>query len=255
MLSPCVAISDKFGELFSCSELEGRVRIRTPFLYPDGDVIDLFYDERGTQPTLTDLGETLRWLRGQTVSRRRSPKQQQLIEDICVNHGIEFFRGMLMVRVRQLDDLASAVTRLAQAALRVADIWFTLRTRAVESLADEVEDYLKERDVLFARDERIVGRSGKVWRPDFHARLPHRSSLIYVLATGSRGAASTMTKHVVTSWVDLNHLQVGPEALAFVSLLDDTSDVWTIEDINLLADLSEVAFWSRPEEFLEKLAA
>ena len=30
------------GELFTCAPLNGYTRIRTPFLYPDGDVIDLF---------------------------------------------------------------------------------------------------------------------------------------------------------------------------------------------------------------------
>lgn len=255
MATPCEAIAEHIGELFTCSSLNGYVKIQTPYLYPDGDVIDLCLKESDGRSTLSDLGETLRWLRMQTVAQRRSPKQRQLIQDVCLTHGVELFRGMLVVRVKTPADLAEAVTRLAQATLRVADLWFTMRTRSVESLTDEVEDFLHEREIAFERGERIPGRSGRIWSPDFHTRHPQRSALVYVLSTGSRAAARGVAEHVLAAWYDLSHLQVGPEALRFVSLFDDTLDVWTPEDFRLVERLSEVTRWSRPDEFAEKLAA
>jgi hypothetical protein len=53
----------------------------------------------------------------------------------------------------------------------------------------------------------------------------------------------------------LSNLKVGPEALQFVSLFDDTMDVWSREDFNLVSELSEIAHWSKPDEFAAKLAA
>ena len=100
MLPPCEEITQRMGELFWCSPVNGYTRIRTPYLYPDGDIIDLFLKQAGDSSTVTDLGETLRWLRMQSIAQRRSPRQNQLIEDVCMNHGVEFFRGMLMVRVK-----------------------------------------------------------------------------------------------------------------------------------------------------------
>ena len=94
-------------------------RIRTPFLYPDGDIIDIFYQDQGDIATLTDLGETMRWLSMQTVTQQKSPKQRQLIADICLTHNVEIHRGMLMVRVRRSENLAAAVMRLSQCMLRV----------------------------------------------------------------------------------------------------------------------------------------
>ncbi len=255
MPDPCEQIAQRIGALFACAPLNGYVRIRTPYLYPDGDVIDLFLKESGTQTTLSDLGETLRWLRMQTVSQRRSPKQRQLIHDVCLNHGVELFRGMLAVRVARPEELAQAVTRLAQAALRVADLWFTMRTRSVESVTDEVEDFLREKEIPFERGERIPGRSGRIWSPDFHTRHPQRSALVYVLSTGSRAAARGIAEHVLAAWYDLSHLQVGAEALHFVSLFDDTLDIWSPEDLRLVDQLSEIARWSHPDELAEKLAA
>jgi Domain of unknown function DUF1828 len=254
---PCELIESQIGGLFSCAEANGQFRIRTPYLYPDGDVIDLFlrpHQDGGA--TLSDLGETLRWLRMQTVAQRRSPKQRRLIDDTVLTHGVELYRGMLTTRVENLGEgLAAATTRLAQAALRVSDLWFTFRTRAVESITDEVADFLRELEVPFERGETLPGRSGRVWRVDFHTRTEHQSSLVYVLSTGSRAAARGVAEHVLAGWYDLGHMKAGHDPLQFISLFDDTLDVWTEEDFRLVEPLSEVTRWSQPDEFVQLLAA
>jgi hypothetical protein len=114
--------------LFDCCDKGEYIRIRTPYLYPDGDVIDLYCRDEGDMLEVTDLGETSRWLRMQTFSLRRSAKQRALIYDICLNHGVEWFRGMLQVRVHSAAELGEAIIRVAQAAIQVADVWFTFRT-------------------------------------------------------------------------------------------------------------------------------
>jgi hypothetical protein len=97
----------KYATAYSCASINDSytpvnqyTRIQTPFLYPDGDVIDIFYRDDGDAAMLTDLGETLGWLKMQTVTQRKSPKQRQLIADLCLNHNIELYRGMLTTRVR-----------------------------------------------------------------------------------------------------------------------------------------------------------
>ena len=127
----------EIGALFTCSKHGENQRIRTPYLYPDGDNIDLFCKVVDDVVTVSDLAETTGWLRMQSLAMRRSPKQRRLIDDTCVTHGIEFYRGMLQARCRRGDELASVVTRVAQAALRVSDLWFTFRAQAVQSITDE----------------------------------------------------------------------------------------------------------------------
>lgn len=78
---------------------------------------------------------------------------------------------------------------------------------------------------------------------------------MFVLATGSRSAARRVTEHVLAGWHDLAHLQTGPSALSFVSLFDDTSDVWADEDFRLVEPLSEIARWSEPDEVERLLKA
>ena len=142
----CHSIAGTLPDLFECSPApQEGVRVRTPLMYPDGGLVDVFVLEHGGQYRVTDFGETLGWLRMQSVSARRSPRQRRMIEDTCQTLGVELHRGQLVLRLGTVDVIAEAVVRLAQAAVRVSDLWFTLRTRAVETASDEVDEWLVEK--------------------------------------------------------------------------------------------------------------
>ena len=252
------AIGNELGALFIGEEQGDFYRIRTPYLYPDGDNIDLFCEWNGDAITVSDLAETTGWLRMQSIAAHRSPNQNRLIADACITHNVEFCRGMLQAQWRPGDDFAGVCNRVAQAALRVSDLWFTLRYSAGSatlSVVSEVEEYLAERRLDCERARKMAGRSQQVWNVDLYVRAPTRRSLVYVLDTGSRAAASRITDHVVAAWHDLHHYAAGPERLQFVSLFDDTVDVWQDEDFRRLENLSTVARWSRPDEFAGVLLA
>ncbi|HHH46920.1 MAG TPA: DUF1828 domain-containing protein [Thiotrichales bacterium] len=235
--------------LFECSPAPREsIRVRTPFMYPDGGLIDVFLTERDGRFEVTDFGEALGWLRMQSPRGQLSPKQKRLVEDVCLTLGVELFRGQLVRRVESAD-VSTAVLQVAQTALRVADLWFTMRTRTVENVADEVADWLLERQIPLQRSVSHTGRSGRTWTVDFQTHLPEKTSLVFLLATGSRAAARRITEHVLAGLYDLSHLKAGQPRLSFVSLFDDTEDVWQEEDFLLVQDLSAVARWSRPDEF------
>ena len=249
----CRSIQDKIGELFICSQKGDYYQVRTPYLYPDGDNIDLYCEIANDIVTVTDLAETTGWLRMQPLATQHSPNQNQLISDTCITHEVEFHQGRVQARCHPDDDLANVFTRLAQAALRVSDLWFTFRYGRGESVPSEVAEYLAENGLEHERAKEITGRSLRVWNVDFHVLTVGRNSLVYVLNTGSRAAANRITDHVVAAWYDLNHHSVGPEALQFVSLFDDTAGVWDDEDFRRVEDLSKVALWSRREELIHIL--
>lgn len=130
----CSAIGESLPPVFECTPAphEG-VRVRTPLMYPDGGMVDVFVLERNGRYDIIDFGEALGSLRMQSVSTRRSPKQNRMVEDTCQTLGVELRRGQLMLRSDEADGLGEAVLRLAQAAVRVSDLGFTLCTRAVET--------------------------------------------------------------------------------------------------------------------------
>ena len=95
----CIMIKGGLSPLFECTPAprEG-VRVRTPMMYPDGGIVDVFVLDRGGSYTLTDFGDTLGWLRMQTVSPRRTSKQVRLVEDVCQTLGVELYQGQLVLR-------------------------------------------------------------------------------------------------------------------------------------------------------------
>lgn len=254
--NPCEVLAGSLSSLFVCSQQGDYTRLRTPYLYPDGDVVDLFVKQHDAgKGTVTDLGETVRWLRSQTLSPRRTTRQTQLIGDICMTHGVELFKGMLLARYQDESELADVTMRVAQASIRVADLWLSFRNRAVESVTDEVEDFLKEQAIPYNRSPRLVGRSGRIWTPTFQTRTEDRSALIYVLGTGSRSAAKGVTEHALAAWFDLSHLVSSPDPMTFVSLFDDTADVWSREDFQLVDQISNIARWSDPDGLKQIITA
>lgn len=242
------------GEMFQWSRTAaGDWRVRTPFYYPDGELVDVYVVESAGQSEVTDHGEALGWLRTQSVSGKRSPKQNRLVADVCMTQGVELFRGSLVRRSNGAEQIRDAIMRVGLAAVRVTDLWFTLRPRSVESVADEVVDLLADESIEFEQAVKVPGRSSRIWIVDIQARTPGRTSLVALLASGSVAAAHRVAEHTVAAWHDLAHLRQAALPISFLSVVDDTSDVWHEDDFKLVESLSEVRRWSRPDEIIDYL--
>jgi len=67
--------------------------------------------------------------------------------------------------------------------------------------------------------------------------------------------ARRIAEHVLAGCTDLSHLPHEQSDLVFVSLFDDIGDVWQTADYGLVEQCSEIAHWSRPDEFERILKA
>ncbi len=54
--------------------------------------------------------------------------------------------------------------------------------------------------------------------------------------------------------IHLLYLREDKEVSKFISLFDDTVGVWKLEDIKQVERLSDIAYWSRSDEFLKQIA-
>ena len=94
------SIAETVPALFECSPApQGRVRVRTPLVYPDGGVVDVFVLEHGGEFGVTDLGEALGRLRMQSVDAGRSAEQTRRIEDTCQTLGVALHQGQLVLQL------------------------------------------------------------------------------------------------------------------------------------------------------------
>ncbi len=252
----CASINRSLPPLFVCSPApQEGVRVRTPLLYPDGGVVDVFVLKRGSGYIVTDYGDALGWLALQSISRRLSPKQRLLAQDVCQTLRIELSGDQLVLRQVVKDALGEAALRIAQAAVRVSDLWFTLRSQAFQTTGDEVDEWLREKQIPFERQVTRQGRSSQNWTVDFETQTDNRTSLVFLLSTGSRSAARRISEHVLAGCVDLSHLKDNQPNITFVSLFDDLSDVWQEQNFNLVNEYSEIARWSSPDQFEQILKA
>ena len=252
----CYSIGKSLSHLFECSSAPKQsIRVRTPLTYPDGGIVDVFVVEHDGQRRVTDFGETLGWLRMQSVSGRRSPKQNQMIDDTCQTLDVERYRGQLVIRLGTSDEIGEAVLRLAQASARVSDLWFTFRARPIETAAKAVNRWLIKKEIRFERSVQQRGRSGRNWTIDYRTYSNSRTSLIFLLSPSSRGSVQRLTEHVLAGWVDLGPQKDHWPQQQFISLLDDTDIIWQKKDFGLLQPYSRIARWSQRDEFEQMLVA
>lgn len=254
----CDTLRLSLPALYECSPAptEG-VRVRTPLMYPDGDLVDVFVLERGGERVVTDHGDALGWLSERSASGTLTAAQDAMAQDVCRTQGVELHYGRLLRRCESEAAVADSVQRVALAAVRVADIWFTFRARAQATIGDEVNEWLMANERQFDVKRRVKsrGQSSREWIVDYEIRSEARTSLVFLLSTSTRGAVPRITKHVFTGCTDLSHLKEDQPDLAFVSLFNDTVDVWREEDFRLVEGVSEIARWSQPDRFEQILTA
>lgn len=250
----------------------GSVRVRTPYMYPDGGILDLFVLELADGYKLTDFGETVAWLRMRTGSTKLSAKRRGQIHDLCLRHGVDVDRGQLELSGLGKNDLSRAMVRLAGVAARVSDLWFTFPSARVETERDapdlrfqrEVENWLGAREISFERRAKRSGSSGRDWWIDYETHTESRTALVFLMTSHSPREAHRLAEQVLAACVDLNpiaHSEQGILSLreyrdvVKVSLFDNTYGAWQESDLGLVAHASKVVSWSNPDEFERELYA
>lgn len=258
----CIAIREGLPALFECTPapMEG-VRVRTPMMYPDGSVVDVFVLDRGGDHVVTDFGTTLSWLRTQSARGSITSKQQGMIEDVCRSIGVERHNGQLVLRCAEGESLADSLLLLSQAAVRVSDVWFTFPSYSTDSermataararmdIATEVNSWLREQRLEAKRSIKYLGLSSREWNVDYEINAKARTSLVFLLSAGSRAKAQQVAEHVLAGCIDLSYLRETQPQYTLISLFDDRRDIWEESDFALVGGHSEVARWSYPREF------
>lgn len=260
MNSPCQELAKNIGTLFTCSEFKDFIKITTPFIYPDGDVIDIFYRKIDQGFILTDLGETIRWLESQSVNGMRNEKQKELIETIRLTHNLEVKRDMFITRVDSSADsikLATSVLELGQALVRLSDLWILQSGRKTRTIIDSVEDFIKNINISYEREQLYTGGTDRNWKPHFYTTVKGNNVLTHVLSADKKSSAKSILCMVNTQWQDLAKYKAESN-YKFISLIVDTDEgakVWTEGDKKLLKERSEVKKWSNKNDFKQALLA
>ncbi len=240
------ALSRDLPPLYECLEQDGELTIVTPVEQPDGDYVEFYLSEENGRLILTDHGETLAFLASYGFEIKRSPKRARLFESIIKSSNMHFFQGALRVELESANNLVPVIVSLSQATLHINDLLFTMRCGAGTAFKEEVEEFLIERRVSYEMNDAIFGRSGQQYSVDFYAEK-RRPALLQTLSSGSTGYAETLVSKNVRMWYDITQVD---GRFDYISLLDDSADVWKPSQIELLSDLSKVVTWAEREALI-----
>lgn len=254
MALSCTEVTERYirslSGNFRCLSLERRLRIVTPYLYPDNDLIEVFVEEHGADRIrVTDLGETLRHLHSQGFDVSGTPKRKHMVEIIAGGVGVDVVRGEL-VKEGTLDEIGDLLFDVIVAARGVADLIYTSRTYEPPTFAQEVGKFLDEHQIEYEPDIKLTGESGKVYTVNF--RLVQANKYLHALSPRQVGALQPVVNRVVRMWFDCNG-RLGRESK--VSVLNDIDFEWPQPEVALLERLSVVGYWSRRDDLLPTLGA
>jgi hypothetical protein len=237
--------------LYECREENGHLTIVTPLEQPDGDYVEFYLVEEGGRLVLTDHAETLAVLASYGFDLKRSPKRARLLDSILRAANVHLFQGAFRMEIESEGELVPAVLKLGQVAVQAGDLLFTMRYGAGTQFKEEVEEFLVERRVPYEANARVLGRSGQHYSVDFYVEK-RRPALLQTLSSGSASYAETLVSKTVRMWYDVSRTDGRYE---YVSVLDDSADVWKPPQIELLSDLSRVVAWGERDTLIALLAA
>lgn len=230
---------------FECIAVDDRLRIVTPYTYPDNALIEVFIEELAEDRVrASDLGETYRHLHTMGFDVTAFLKRCQMAEIIAAGMGVEVIHGQL-VKAGSRSELGSLFLDVAAAARGVADLIYTARTYEPATFVEEVGTFMVEHGFKYEPRARLKGQTGKPYVVDFKVVM----GPVYVQTLSPRNLAATTYQVNATfrMWSDCNG-SLGPQAK--ISLLNDVDFQWRPHDVGLLERVSRVTCWSKREEQL-----
>ena len=234
----------------------GALRMATPFLYPNGDRIDVFLEEKQgdlfTPLSLSDYGHTALYLRDAQVQIDVRDKMRDVLDSILTQLNVSYIDGDLSVDIREAEptDLRDAIFRLSQACLRISDFASHARLRTANPFKDDIAEFLKSSGLQAVPDVKVRGRYQNEVKIDFQVFGRQRSSYLCVLAP-TETAAHTSANEVFRKFYDIHGENDDYQRVAVYSSISKLKD----SDKKRLRDYSTVLAYPSEQRILSDLLA
>jgi len=237
------AYLDYLGQGFKCYTEDEYVVLETPYLYPDGDTIQLFIELLSeNRVRMSDLGETLRSLAMLNYKLSSRARKSQF-NHILTSTGVRSNKGALCV-VTTKEEAGVKMSDLLNGIRQVSSLVYTLRGYAAPTFREEVEGFIRAEGYDPQVDYEIYGDSGRLYR--VHLYLDDRRRQAFrTLSAHTRAWAENQLNATYVMWDDI---KLKHEDIQRITVIDDIDSVWTSEWLTLLRRVSEfVALWSKRE--------
>ena len=241
---------ETLSDRFTCEPMDNVLRIITPYLYPNNDLIEVFVQELPSETVkVTDLGETLRHLHSQGFDAAITSRRRDMVEIIASTTGVDVVLGQL-TKIGRIDELGDILFDVIVAARGVSDLIYTSRAYEPATFAEEVGRFLLENGLEYDSPTKLTGQTGSVYTIQF--MLHQGPTYLEPLSPRQTSRSKARVNLVFRMWSDCNS-DLGKDHK--ISMLNDVDVHWRPDDVALLGRVSTVLNWSHRQELLSGLAA
>jgi hypothetical protein len=233
-----------YSLVVNCDSIDqSLLRAATPFRYPDGSNIDVFfsYDAQAlpgaTVLTVTDFGQTIAHLLDMHIKTWATKKRKQLVNDVCGTLGVTQRNGEFLVEVENTNEIPDAIVRVCQACIRVSDLVFTQRLSPPVSFRDDIEEFFSASEIAYDPDVLLPGKFNRNVAVDFAVHGKRVETLILALATENAASSHPLSNEAFRKWHDLEQHRTKYQ---FLTIYDSRTNVFRDDDIARLGDVSTV---------------
>lgn len=250
-----------FSLVLDCDRVKsGALRIATPFTYPDGSHVDVFFEETGRLHfdhfLLSDYGQTFDYLFDLGFNVWSTKRRKGLVAGICRSLGVEFENNSLMVRIPlgEQNNISDYIIRLAQACIRVTDLSFTHRVFTVDSFETVVEEVIAATDLPYSEDVVLPGRFQTPVKINFEVTgRTSQPTLVQTLASKDPYAFHNLALEVFSRWDAIREYR---HQYQFITVFNEESPRVREDDFGRLYEVSTpLAFPSERAGFVSALGA
>lgn len=235
----------------------GALRVSTPFTYPNGEHIDVFVStDLSGELFLSDHGQTFGYLADSGLRPWATKRRQEHLREITETLEVALVGDRLQCRLdgARLDEFPEALTRLAQACIRTADLLFTARSAAMTTMRERFEEFLSDTALQYEPDVELEGPYNVI-RVDFRVRAGRLPSLVNTLSAGNPASASNAARSLFTKVHDLQQAGYGRDH-QLLTILDSEARGFAPGDVERLEPYSTVlSFPENAEDIRRALAA
>lgn len=246
-------IKQSVSELFSCHIEDGILTISTPFHYPDGDVIEVFIEDRKDYMLLSDMGETSRFLGTYLFDYSSTKKRKQIIVDVVRSNNLLFEKGTIYAIIKNPRNIVDAIFNMSQAIIRISDLLYTVKSHSSAAFEEEFRTFLEDNNYSYVEDY-IVDATSQQYTFDFAIKKNDRVGLVKLLNPPKKPNQKPNISKTVHTWFDIDtSLRTEFPQANRVTVLDDSFYNWSKKDYSLLEKLSMVNFWSNKDRIHQTL--
>ncbi|MEX1071115.1 MAG: DUF1829 domain-containing protein [Anaerolineales bacterium] len=226
------------------------VELTTPYIDRHNDFIQIYISKTNGDLLITDDAYTINELKASGCDLSSSPKRIRLLELTLNGFGVQRDRNALTIKANQ-SNFAYKKHNLIQAILAVNDMFYLAEPTISSLFKEDVEQWLRLKQVRFVPMVKFTGKSG--YDHSFDFAIPQSNGTPERIIKTVSNPTRDMAQNLVFAWFDTRNVR--PENSQMYAILNDSisAPASTITEALTSYEIKPV-LWTKREAVYAELA-